>query len=79
MARDRDGIAMRDLRTLFTVGVTTGLTDGQLLERFTARSDAAAERAFATLIERHGPMVYAPVAVSSATITTPRMPSRRHS
>ena len=48
---------MRDLRTLFTVGVTTGLTDGQLLERFTARSDAAAERAFATLIERHGPMV----------------------
>jgi RNA polymerase sigma-70 factor (ECF subfamily) len=44
-------------RTLFDLGVTAGLTDGQLLERFACRRGEAAELAFAALVERHGPMV----------------------
>ena len=39
MARDPSGVSRRHLRTLFDAGVATGLTDGQLLERFTTRSD----------------------------------------
>jgi RNA polymerase sigma factor (sigma-70 family) len=42
---------------LFDVGTVGGLTDGQLLERFTTRAGEAAELAFAALVERHGPMV----------------------
>ena len=57
MARDPSGVSRRHLRTLFDVGGTTGLTDGQLLERFATRRGAAAELAFAALVERHGPMV----------------------
>jgi RNA polymerase sigma factor (sigma-70 family) len=34
-----------------------GLTDGQLLERFRSRDADVAERAFAALVERHGPLV----------------------
>jgi RNA polymerase sigma factor (sigma-70 family) len=34
-----------------------GLTDAQLLERFTSGHDEPAELAFAALVERHGPMV----------------------
>jgi RNA polymerase sigma factor (sigma-70 family) len=49
--------AMRHMSTLFEVGVVAGLTDGQLLERFTARGGVGAEAAFAALVERHGPMV----------------------
>src|SRR5271167_2693435 len=47
----------RYIRTLFNVGTVGGLTDGQLLERFAARGGETAELAFATLVERHGPMV----------------------
>ena len=57
MGRERDGIVAKQLRSLFQVGVTAGLTDGQLLERFAVRSGEEAERAFATLVDRHGPMV----------------------
>ncbi len=57
MARDPSGVSRRYFRTLFDAGVTTGLTDGQLLERFATRRGEAAELAFATLVERHGPMV----------------------
>ena len=57
MARDPGGVSRRHLRTLFDAGGTTGLTDGQLLERFATRRGEAAERAFAALVERHGPMV----------------------
>jgi RNA polymerase sigma factor (sigma-70 family) len=57
MAPERDGTTRRRLRTLFGVGSMTGLTDGQLLERFAAGRGEGAELAFAALIERHGPMV----------------------
>ncbi len=52
----------RDLETIFQSGTLAGLTDGQLLERFTARREGLgggveSEAAFSILIERHGPMV----------------------
>src|SRR3954453_23485580 len=56
--------ALRQLQTLFAAGTATGLTDGQLLERFAARraesaeAATAAEAAFAALVDRHGPMVW---------------------
>jgi RNA polymerase sigma factor (sigma-70 family) len=46
-----------DLRVLFGMGTLTGLTDGQLLERFATHGDEAGESAFAALMDRHGPMV----------------------
>ncbi len=58
MARDPSGVSRRHLRTLFDAGVTTGLTDGQLLERFATRRGDAAESAFAALVERHAGVVY---------------------
>ena len=48
--------ALRQLRDLLQDGSLAALTDGQLLERFVRRG-AAAETAFAALVERHGPMV----------------------
>ena len=45
------------MRTLFRFGVAGDLSDGQLLDRFVARRDEAAEEAFAMLVERHGSMV----------------------
>jgi HlyD family secretion protein len=53
----QEGDALRQLRTLFTVGATGDLSDGQLLERFVTARGEVAELAFATLVERHGPMV----------------------
>jgi len=49
--------AMQDLRTLFDLGIVSGLSDSQLIDRFLTRGGEAAERAFAMLVERHGPMV----------------------
>ncbi len=49
------------LRGLFTGGSTTGMTDGELLERFRLRTgpaDAAAESAFEALVDRHAAMVW---------------------
>ncbi len=45
---------------LFSSGPTGGLTDGQLLDRFANRHDAPdeAEAAFATLVDRHGSLVW---------------------
>ncbi len=51
------GITLRHLNTLFSVGMVGGLTDAQLLERFTSCRDESAELAFRALLERHGPMV----------------------
>jgi RNA polymerase sigma factor (sigma-70 family) len=48
---------VRQIETLFDGGAVTGLSDRQLLERFTTRRDAAAEAAFAALVRRHGSMV----------------------
>jgi RNA polymerase sigma factor (sigma-70 family) len=56
--------AWRQLQALFEAGTATGLTDGQLLERYRAKraesseAAAAAEMAFAALVDRHGAMVW---------------------
>jgi RNA polymerase sigma factor (sigma-70 family) len=57
MALQRNQTVLRQLRTLYNVGATRELTDGQLLERFARGRGEAAELAFAVLLERHGPMV----------------------
>ena len=57
MASQRNRSAHRYLRVLFDAGTVAGLTDGQLLERFAAQRGETSELAFATLVERHGPMV----------------------
>ncbi len=48
----------RGLQTLFHLGSLTGITDGQLVERFVLRDGEASESAFAALVERHGPLVW---------------------
>ena len=47
------------LQTIFSIGTLSGLTDGQLLERFAQRQGGMpeSEAAFTALVERHGPMV----------------------
>ena len=57
MGIERNGVVLRELRTLFSLGTIEDVTDGQLLERFATDRGEAAELAFATLVERHGPMV----------------------
>jgi len=54
----RNGATPLYLRSLFEHGVTSALTDGQLLERFAARSGEGSELAFAALVDRHGTMVF---------------------
>ncbi len=48
---------VQQLGSLFDSGTAAGLSDRQLLERFVARRNEAAEAAFAALVARHGPMV----------------------
>ena len=57
MKRTAPRLAPQSFRSLFSDGVSTGLTDRELLERFAASRDSAGELAFATLVARHGPMV----------------------
>jgi RNA polymerase sigma factor (sigma-70 family) len=57
MAKGQRGGALRDVQMLLRAGTTVGLTDGQLLDDFRGRGGEAAERAFAALVERHGPVV----------------------
>src|SRR3954469_22157962 len=57
MATGKHRAVLGHLRTLFNVGAIRELADGQLLERFATLRGDAAERAFAALVERHGPMV----------------------
>src|ERR1700734_3341086 len=57
MAKGQRGGALRDVQMLLKAGTTVGLTDGQLLDDFRGRGGEAAERAFAALVERHGPVV----------------------
>ena len=47
---------LRHLRTTVLLPNESGMSDGQLLERFINRRD---EGAFAALVQRHGPMVWA--------------------
>src|ERR1700733_6918509 len=53
----KDGAVVRQLNTLFQIGATRELTDGQLLERFSTDRGEVAELAFEALVERHGAMV----------------------
>ena len=57
MASKRAHSVTRQLHALFSEGVTAGLTDAELLERFVSRNEEAAQLAFAGLVARHGPMV----------------------
>jgi RNA polymerase sigma factor (sigma-70 family) len=57
MAPRQRASTLRQIGVLFSAGAAGGLTDAELLERFAAREGEAAERAFAILVERHGPMV----------------------
>src|SRR5262245_54768530 len=57
MKRMSAAIAPRSFHSLFRDGVSTGLSDKELLERFARSQDASAELAFSTLVARHGPMV----------------------
>jgi RNA polymerase sigma factor (sigma-70 family) len=58
MARVASGPVIRQLETLFEGGSAAGLSDRQLLERYTALGrDPSGEAAFSTLVARHGPMV----------------------
>ena len=57
MADLATGSVGRQIESLFDGSSVAGLTDRQLLERFTSRRDAAAEVAFTALVTRHGPMV----------------------
>jgi RNA polymerase sigma factor (sigma-70 family) len=48
----------QDLEAVFNVGTFATLSDGLLLERFLEGHECSSERAFETLVTRHGPMVY---------------------
>ena len=48
------GVLFCQLERLFAQGTASGLTEGELLERFVSRRD---EAAFEALVARHGPMV----------------------
>jgi RNA polymerase sigma factor (sigma-70 family) len=57
MASGLTGALQRDMGALFDAGTMTGLTDRDLVERFSGPRTAAAEAAFEVLVTRHGPMV----------------------
>jgi RNA polymerase sigma factor (sigma-70 family) len=57
MGKGQHDAGARNVRMLFNIGTVGGLTDGQLLEQFTAAGGEVAELALSALIERHGPMV----------------------
>ncbi len=54
MASGTRGAVVRELDRLFSSGSVSGLSEGQLLDRFVSRNDASA---FEALVARHGPMV----------------------
>ena len=57
MASLTSGSVVRQIGSLFDGSSVAGMSDQELLDRFTARRDAAGESAFAALVLRHGPMV----------------------
>ncbi|QEH36031.1 ECF RNA polymerase sigma factor SigW [Aquisphaera giovannonii] len=54
MAETAKGAALRRLEAVFEIGPAGDLTDGELLGRFASGRD---DRAFAAIVDRHGPMV----------------------
>jgi DNA-directed RNA polymerase specialized sigma24 family protein len=46
------------IEALYSIGVTAGLSDAQLLTQLLVGRDGVDEVAFAALMERHGPMVF---------------------
>src|ERR1700722_19836532 len=57
MARVATPAVVQQIASLFDGESVAGLTDRQLLERFTTSGNATGEAAFAALVRRHGPMV----------------------
>ena len=58
MAVGPSGTWQRELGSLFDAGSMTGLSDRDLIERFSGPRDRGAEAAFEALVTRHGPMVH---------------------
>ncbi len=57
MAHLATGSVARQLESLFDGSSVAGMTDRELLDRYTARRAAIREPAFSALVARHGPMV----------------------
>jgi RNA polymerase sigma factor (sigma-70 family) len=57
MVQEKGSLAGRQLEVLWTSGTLTGMSDAQLVARFTGVRDSIAESAFRELVYRHGPMV----------------------
>jgi DNA-directed RNA polymerase specialized sigma24 family protein len=57
MSRNAPGCLVQSLESLFDGRSVAGLSDRQLLDRFTRARDATGEAAFTALVARHGPMV----------------------
>jgi RNA polymerase sigma factor (sigma-70 family) len=57
LTNENNRAALRRVQQIYLGGTVSGLSDGQLLERFTARSDEGGQHAFEQLVDRHGPMV----------------------
>jgi polysaccharide biosynthesis/export protein len=57
MVRGPSVALLRDIQTLYDAGTVAGLSDRELLERFTRARDGSSEAAFEVLVRRHGPMV----------------------
>jgi RNA polymerase sigma factor (sigma-70 family) len=58
MLRGSTPAVLKHLTTLCRSGVLGNLDDEQLLERFIELSDETSQESFATLVQRHGPMVF---------------------
>ncbi len=57
MSRNAPGCLVQSLESLFDGRSVAGLSDRQLLDRFTRARDTAGEAAFTAIVARHGPMV----------------------
>ena len=57
MARVASPAVVRQIESLFDGGSIVGLTNRQLLERYTSSGGPTGEAAFAAIVRRHGPMV----------------------
>ena len=78
MATRKDGAVLRQLNTLFTIGATRELTDGQLLKRFSTGQGEISELAFEaleTLTEWDFREGEAPSELGNAARMEPRRPA----